>query len=159
MSPLKKFNILILSLIGIIALSNLIYFPGLKVWAFDELALFDKQKITSLTIHNHEENEKVEITDPKEIQKVLNDFSKMELRRIKRESDANNSGTNEVKENVHTYTIDVYANKQDIGTIYLSGTTYMVFYGKSSSDDIPVYKIENNPDLEIHEVFNSAKNK
>ncbi|GAB1530670.1 MULTISPECIES: hypothetical protein [Brevibacillus] len=159
---MKKAYILIFSLIGIFALSNLIYFPGLKVWAFDELALFDKQKIISLTIiknKENEKNEKVEITDPAEIQKVLNDFSKMELRKMKSASDANDSGMKEGKENVYTYTIDIYEKKQDIGTIYLSGTTYMVFYDNSSSNDIPVYKIENNPDLEIHEVFNSAKSK
>ncbi len=156
---MKKIYIIIFSLLAIFAFSNLIYFPGFKVWAFDDLTLFDKQKITSLAITNNEDKEKVEISDPAEIQKVLSDFSKMELRKIKSESDANDADTNGVKETNHTYTIDVYANKQDIGTIYLSGTTYMVFYGKSSSDDIPVYKIDNNPDLEIHEVFNSAKNK
>lgn len=153
---MKKVYILIFSLIGIFALSNLIYFPGFKVWAFDELALFDKQKITSLTIHKNDHKEEVEMTDPKEIQKILNDFSKMKLRKIKRESDAKGSDTNNVKEN--TYTIDVEENNQDVGTIYLSGTSYMIFYSKSS-DEIPIYQIENNPDLEIHKVFNSAKNK
>ncbi|OUQ85207.1 hypothetical protein B5G50_28335 [Brevibacillus brevis] len=155
---MKIVRILIFSLIGIFALSNLIYFPGFKVWAFSELKLIDSEKVTSLTINRREEKVEVEITDKKEIQKVLNDFSKMELRKIKRESDANDSDTKAAKENNYTYNIYVYENNQDVGTIYLSGTSYMVFYSKFS-DEIPIYKIENNPDLEIHEVFNSAKNK
>lgn len=155
---MKKVYIIIFSLLAIFAFSNLIYFPGFKVWAFDDLTLFDKQKITSLTITNNEDKEKVEISNPAEIQKVLSDFSKMELRKIKSESDANDADTNGVKETNHTYTIDVKENNKDVGTIYLADTRYMKFYSKSS-DKIPIYKIENNPDLAIHEVFNSAKNK
>ncbi|TPG93493.1 hypothetical protein EEL32_00080 (plasmid) [Brevibacillus laterosporus] len=156
---MKKIYILIFSLIGIFALSNLIYFPGLKVKSFDELGWFNKEKITYLSIkkNNDNDNEYVELTT-EDIQKVLNDFSKMELRKIKRASDAFDSVSKNANEESPKYVIDLKENNQDIGTIYLNDTNYIKFY-QNTKDEVDIYKIVNNPDLEIQAVFESARNK
>ncbi|MFA4133572.1 MULTISPECIES: hypothetical protein [unclassified Brevibacillus] len=154
---MKKVYILILSLIGIFALSSLIYFPGLKVKSFDELGWFNKEKITYLSINKNNDNENVELTAG-DIQKVLNDFSKMELQKIARESDAFDSDPKKTNEESPKYVIDLKENNQDIGTIYLNDTNYIKFY-QNSKEEVDIYKIVNNPDLEIHSVFASAKNK
>ncbi|QIC04374.1 hypothetical protein GOP56_01425 [Brevibacillus sp. 7WMA2] len=154
---MKKIYILIFSLIGI-ALSNLIYFPGLKVKSFDELGWFNKEKITYLSMkkNNDNDNEYVELTT-EDIQKVLNDFSKMELRKIKRASDAFDSVSKNANESPK-YVIDLKENNQDIGTIYFNDTNYIKFY-QNTKEEIDIYNIVNNPDLEIHAVFESARNK
>ncbi|NQF13472.1 hypothetical protein HPY31_05985 [Brevibacillus sp. HB1.3] len=154
---MKKVYILIFSLIGIFALSSLIYFPGLKVKSFDELGWFNKEKITYLSINKNNDNEYVELTAG-DIQKVLNDFSKMELQKIARESDAFDSDSKKTNEESPKYVIDLKENNQDIGTIYLNDTNYIKFY-QNSKEEVDIYKIVNNPDLEIHSVFASAKNK
>lgn len=154
---MKKVYILILSLIGIFALSSLIYFPGLKVKSFDELGWFNKEKITYLSINKNNDNENVELTAG-DIQKVLNDFSKMELQKIARESDAFDSDPKKTNEESPKYVIDLKENNQDIGTIYLNDTNYIKFY-QNSKEEVDIYKIVNKPDLEIHSVFASARNK
>ncbi|WP_188066360.1 hypothetical protein [Brevibacillus brevis] len=154
---MKKVYILILSLIGIIALSSLIYFPGLNVKSFDELGWFNKEKITYLSINKNNDNENVELTAG-DIQKVLNDFSKMDLQKIARESDAFDSDSKKTNEESPKYVIDLKENNQDIGTIYLNDTNYIKFY-QNSKEEVDIYKIVNNPDLEIHSVFASARNK
>ncbi|TKI58411.1 hypothetical protein E8L90_25120 [Brevibacillus antibioticus] len=154
---MKKVYILILSLIGIFALSSLIYFPGLKVKSFEELGWFNKEKITYLSINKNNDNEYVELT-AEDIQKVLNDFSKMELQKIARESDAFDSDSKKTNEESPKYVIDLKENNQDIGTIYLNDTNYIKFY-QNSKEEVDIYKIVNNPDLEIHSVFASARNK
>ncbi|MCR8995113.1 hypothetical protein [Brevibacillus laterosporus] len=152
---MKKIYVLIFSLIGI-ALSNLIYFPGLKVKSFDELGWFNKEKITYVSMKKNNDNEYVELTT-EDIQKVLNDFSKMELRKIKRASDAFDSVSKNANESPK-YVIDLKENNQDIGTIYFNDTNYIKFY-QNTKEEIDIYKIVNNPDLEIHAVFESARNK
>ncbi|USG65992.1 hypothetical protein NDK47_01140 [Brevibacillus ruminantium] len=156
---MRKGQILIFSLLIIYSLSQLIYFPGLKVSSFDELGLFDKHKITGLAITKIGENDRVQLTDQKEIQKILDDLSKLELRKIKSEMDAMDMDPTQIdaEKNSQKYFIDIKENNRDVGTAYLSGTKYIKFY-MDSTTEILIYKIVNTPELDIHHVFDSAKN-
>ncbi|WP_103109020.1 hypothetical protein [Brevibacillus reuszeri] len=149
----KVLTLIIFSILLIYSLSNLIYFPGFKVYAFDDLGLIQKEKITSINIRNTK-GEEVHLTDRSMIEKVLNDFSIMELSKRKRESDTNNT---DVKDNNGTpkYFIELENNGNLVEIIYLSGNKYLKIIGYSTNETI-IYEIVNHPELEIDNIFKSA---
>lgn len=134
------------------SISNIIYFPGFKVWSFDEVISFNKESITSIYIRSND-NE-THITDPTNINKVFNDLSKMELSKRKFESDVKKSDSSA---NNQKYIIELEDSNGDlVEMIYLSGNLFKI-YGYSTEETV-VYEIVNDPALDLPNIFNSTKN-
>ncbi|KKX52525.1 hypothetical protein NSQ24_00220 [Brevibacillus sp. FSL L8-0520] len=107
---------LLLILVFIIALNNFIYLPGFKNWSFDEIITFDKEKISSIYIRNS--SKEIHVTDPNTIDKVLNDFTKMEFSKRRFASDIKKSNSSGNKQK---YFIELEDSNGDlVEMIYLS---------------------------------------
>ncbi|EMT50094.1 hypothetical protein [Brevibacillus borstelensis] len=142
---------LLLIIVFIIALNNFIYFPGFKNLSFDEIITFDKEKISSIYIRNS--SKEIHVTDPNIIDKVLNDFTKMEFSKRRLASDVKKSNSSGNKQK---YFIELEDNNGDlVEMIYLSGNLFKL-YGYSTEETV-VYEILNNPELDIDNVFSTAQ--
>ncbi|MEJ8548124.1 hypothetical protein [Brevibacillus borstelensis] len=151
---MKKILIPISAILIIYVISNLIYFPGFKVWSFDEIITFDKEKITSIYIRSNKKE--VHVTDSSTISKIFDDFSKMEVSKRKRAADVQKSDSSSESKNSQKYFIEMENNGELVEMIYLSGNLFKI-YGYST-DETVVYEIVNIPELDIPNIFSSAQN-
>lgn len=102
---------LLLILVFIIALNNFIYLPGFKNWSFDEIITFDK-------VYIRNSSKEIHVTDPNTIDKVLNDFTKMEFSKRRFASDIKKSNSSGNKQK---YFIELEDSNGDlVEMIYLS---------------------------------------
>ncbi|HBZ82579.1 MULTISPECIES: hypothetical protein [unclassified Brevibacillus] len=131
-------------------ISQQIYFPGFKVWSFDELALIDKSKVNSIKLRNTEGGT-VHITDPNEIKRIWEIFDKMELSYRKNGHDIKQRNINEEPK----YFIEFEKDEELLEMIYISGNSYMHVLGYSNEDS-PVFEIVNRPTLEFENLIQSS---
>ncbi|MFP5202484.1 MULTISPECIES: DUF5301 domain-containing protein [Bacillus] len=118
---MKKWMI---GLVVIILLGIGIYFIiNAKTYSFDDVALIDQNKVTSIQIEH--DNERVMVEKKEDIQKLLKEFSGMKLKK-----------TNETKKtSKESYWIRVYENEKETYGLTFYDQTFLETYDFSKTKD------------------------
>ena len=131
---------IIFSLVLVLGIFGFIYFYTLKSSSFEEIVLFNVEETTSIEIKKN--SEEIILTDKNEIEKIMDDFSKIELRKDEQsDKDFNES-----------YWISLFENNKQTYGLTFYDNNFINIYSFETRESIQ-FKVINENKLEIQNLF------
>lgn len=131
---------IIFSLVLVLGIFGFIYFYTLKSSSFEEIVLFNVEETTSIEIKKN--SEEIILTDKNEIEKIMDDFSKIELRK----NEQSDKGFNE------SYWISLFENNKQTYGLTFYDNNFINIYSFETRESSQ-FKVINENKLEIQNLF------
>ncbi|EWG08608.1 DUF5301 domain-containing protein [Cytobacillus firmus] len=131
---------IIFSLVLVLGIFGFIYFYTLKSSSLEEIVLFNVEEITSIEIKKN--SEEIILTDKNEIEKIMDDFSKIELRK----NEQSDKGFNE------SYWISLFENNKQTYGLTFYDNNFINIYSFETRESSQ-FKVINENKLEIQNLF------
>ncbi|MFE4525848.1 DUF5301 domain-containing protein [Cytobacillus firmus] len=131
---------IIFSLVLVLGIFGFIYFYTLKSSSFEEIVIFNVEEITSIEIKKN--SKEIILTDKNEIEKIMDDFSKIELRKDEQsDKDFNES-----------YWISLFENNKQTYGLTFYDNNFINIYSFESRESSQ-FKVINDNKLEMQNLF------
>ncbi|XIH35569.1 hypothetical protein C1N70_24865 (plasmid) [Cytobacillus firmus] len=131
---------IIFSLVIVLGIFGFIYFYTLKSSSFEEIVIFNVEEITSIEIKKN--SKEIILTDKNEIEKIMDDFSKIELRKDEQsDKDFNES-----------YWISLFENNKQTYGLTFYDNNFINIYSFESRESSQ-FKVINDNKLEMQNLF------